>query len=163
MDLWERTVAADANGGFVVSPYFVELRHLGVQFHVTALGAQSTMRADVKFTDAGSFDFDPTSQSYINPPVITHFIENVTAPKNNGTFDASLVFTGTGGTQIPSSWVTLSPGARRLQPLARRAITQKRGRSQLTFPRVSRTAFIQDTSLPVLVVAAARIRAQAQT
>ena len=34
-------------------PYFiVELRHLGVQFHVTALGAQSTMQADVYFTDA---------------------------------------------------------------------------------------------------------------
>jgi Bacterial Ig-like domain (group 3)/YDG domain/Bacterial Ig-like domain/Galactose oxidase, central domain/Immunoglobulin I-set domain len=109
---YESTVAADANGGFVVSPYFiVELRHLGVQFHVTALGAQSTMQADVKFTDAGSFDFDPTSQSYINPPANTQFIENVTAPKNNGIFNASLVFTGTGGTQIPSSWVTISPGA----------------------------------------------------
>ena len=41
-------------------PYFiVELRHLGVQFHVTALGAQSTMQADVKFTDAGNFDLFP--------------------------------------------------------------------------------------------------------
>ena len=39
-------------------PYFiVELRHLGVQFHVTALGAQSTMQADVYFTDAASITF----------------------------------------------------------------------------------------------------------
>ena len=50
---YEMTVPADANGGFVINPYFiVELRHLGVQFHVTALGAQSTMQADVYFTDA---------------------------------------------------------------------------------------------------------------
>ncbi len=46
-------IAADANGEFVDSPYFiVELRHLGVQFHVTALGAQSTLQAAVDFTDA---------------------------------------------------------------------------------------------------------------
>src|SRR5437870_8215026 len=50
---YESTVPADANGEFVIDPYFiVELRHLGVQFHVTALGAQSTMQADVYFTDA---------------------------------------------------------------------------------------------------------------
>src|SRR5438876_449594 len=46
------TVTGDATGAFVVDPYFiVELRHLGVQFHVTALGAQSSMQADVYFTD----------------------------------------------------------------------------------------------------------------
>src|SRR5436190_5736752 len=49
---YETTITADANGEFVVDPYFiVELRHLGVQFHVTALGAQSAMQADVYFTD----------------------------------------------------------------------------------------------------------------
>ena len=49
---YEMTVPADANGEFILSPYFiVELRHLGVQFHVTAVG-QSTMQADVYFTDA---------------------------------------------------------------------------------------------------------------
>src|SRR5438876_5369811 len=52
---YEMTVNADANGGFVLNPYFiVELRHLGVQFHVTALG-QSTMQADVYFTDASHY------------------------------------------------------------------------------------------------------------
>src|SRR5437763_2876078 len=50
---YEMTVPADANGAFVLSPYFiVELRHLSVQLHVTALGAQSTLHADVYFTDA---------------------------------------------------------------------------------------------------------------
>jgi hypothetical protein len=49
---YEMTVNADSNGEFVLSPYFiVELRHLGVQFHVTAVG-QSTMQADVYFTDS---------------------------------------------------------------------------------------------------------------
>src|SRR5206468_3235262 len=52
---YEMTMPADANVGFVLDPYFiVELRHLGVQFHVTALGAQSTMQADVYFYDASN-------------------------------------------------------------------------------------------------------------
>src|SRR6059058_5718158 len=52
---YEMTTPADANGEFVLNPYFiVELRHLGVQFHVTALG-QSTMQADVYFTDASHY------------------------------------------------------------------------------------------------------------
>jgi len=51
---YETTINADANGEFIVSPYFiVELRHLGVQFHVTAVG-QSTMQADVYFTDSNA-------------------------------------------------------------------------------------------------------------
>ena len=57
--------------------------------------------------------YSPTSQSYTNPPANTQFIESVTAPKNNGTFSASLVFSGAGRTQIPSSWVTISPGAQK--------------------------------------------------
>src|SRR5205823_9038096 len=48
------TVAADANGGFVVDPYFiVQLVQLGANFSVSAVGAQSNMQTDVKFTDAG--------------------------------------------------------------------------------------------------------------
>ena len=51
---YEMTVNADSNGEFVLSPYFiVELRHLGVQFHVTAVG-QSTLQADVYFTDSSN-------------------------------------------------------------------------------------------------------------
>src|SRR4051812_7868091 len=50
---YEMTIPAGSNGEFVLSPYFiVELRHLGVRFHVTALGAQTTMQADVYFTDS---------------------------------------------------------------------------------------------------------------
>src|SRR5437773_2748252 len=54
------TVAADANGGFVVDPYFVvQLVQLGANFSVSAVGAQSAIQADVKFTDAGNFTYTP--------------------------------------------------------------------------------------------------------
>jgi hypothetical protein len=47
------TVAADASGAFSVNPYFiVQLAQDGVSFSVTAVGAQSAMQADVKFTDS---------------------------------------------------------------------------------------------------------------
>src|SRR5207302_1522559 len=47
------TVNADTNGEFVVSPYFiVQMAQLGANFSVTAMGAQSAMQADVKFTDS---------------------------------------------------------------------------------------------------------------
>src|SRR5439155_11640065 len=50
---YESTVNVDANGEFIISPYFiVELRHLGVNFTVTAVGAQSSLQADVHFTDS---------------------------------------------------------------------------------------------------------------
>src|SRR5205814_6138704 len=47
------TISADGNGEFSVDPYFiVQLRQLGTLFHVTAMGAQSNMQAEVEFTDA---------------------------------------------------------------------------------------------------------------
>jgi hypothetical protein len=47
------TVTADASGGFVVDPYFVvQLVQDGANFTVSAVGAQSAMQAEVKFTDA---------------------------------------------------------------------------------------------------------------
>src|SRR5881392_199172 len=47
------TVTADANGAFSVNPYFiVQMAQAGVNFSVTAVGAQSAMQADVKFTDS---------------------------------------------------------------------------------------------------------------
>src|SRR5204862_6045017 len=49
------TVAADSSGGFVVNPYFVvQLVQLGANFSVSAVGAQSAMQADVKFTDSSN-------------------------------------------------------------------------------------------------------------
>src|SRR5207249_8052322 len=112
-DQWtyETTVAADANGEFTVRPLFiVQLRHLGVTFDATAMGALSTMAAKVRFTDAGNF----TYASNPSPASLTgsgSFTESVTAPKNNGTFSATLVMTGTGGSPIPSTWMSLNTGA----------------------------------------------------
>src|SRR4029077_4118402 len=46
------TVTVGADGSFVEDPFFiVQLIQQGAQFHVTAVG-QSTMQADVYFTDA---------------------------------------------------------------------------------------------------------------
>src|SRR5438477_4904029 len=78
---YEMTVPADANGAFVLSPYFiVELRHLGVQFHVTALGAQSTMQADVYFTDA-----NPVAITLIGAQTPNPVIAGNTATYGHGT------------------------------------------------------------------------------
>jgi hypothetical protein len=116
-DQWtyESTIGADANGEFTVSPYFiVQLRHLNVTFDATAMGAMSTMVAKVSFTDAGNFTYvsNPSPATFSNPPGnIASFTESVTAPKNNGTFSATLVLNGTGGTPMPSSWMSLNTGA----------------------------------------------------
>src|SRR5882724_7941367 len=88
---YEMTVNADANGEFVLDPYFiVELRHLGVQFHVTAMG-QTGMQADVYFTDARNWNLTfagtGTGQVLITP--------------NSGTVNASVSCGGT-GTDQPS-------------------------------------------------------------
>src|SRR5438477_748908 len=62
------TVTADASGGFVVNPLFVvQLVQLGANFHVTSVGAQSALQADVKFTDAGNFSYSPSTQSLTIP------------------------------------------------------------------------------------------------
>jgi Bacterial Ig-like domain/YDG domain/Immunoglobulin I-set domain len=107
------TVAADANGGFVVNPYFVvQLVQQGANFSVSAVGAQSTLQANVKFTDAGSFSYvsNPSPASFTNPSGNSaSFTESVTAPKGNGTFSATLIMKA-GGT-IPSSWLSLNTGA----------------------------------------------------
>src|SRR5436309_408743 len=50
---YESTITADGNGELYVDPYFiVQLRQPGTLFHVTAMGAQSNMQAEVELTDA---------------------------------------------------------------------------------------------------------------
>src|SRR5205814_444465 len=105
------TVAADVNGGFVVDPYFiVQLVQLGANFHVTAVGAQSAMQADVHFTDAGSFQYSPVSQSLtIAAGNNQSFSQSITDPKNNDALTAAPLVAGTGGggtSPLPVSWVS---------------------------------------------------------
>ena len=50
--VYDSTVVADMDGGFVADPYFVVLwQHLGVEFNLTALGADSGLVATHTFTD----------------------------------------------------------------------------------------------------------------
>jgi Bacterial Ig-like domain (group 3)/YDG domain/Galactose oxidase, central domain len=93
---YEMTVNADSNGEFVISPFFiVELRHLGVQFHVTALGAQSTMQADVYFTDSqpGTVSLSPPSRS-IAPGGSTTYTATITHSGNNNACGLTFGVTG---------------------------------------------------------------------
>jgi MBG domain (YGX type)/Bacterial Ig-like domain (group 3)/Galactose oxidase, central domain len=92
---YEMTVNADSNGEFVLSPYFiVELRHQGVQFHVTAV-SQSAMQADVYFTDTGA-----------NSVTVGAQVPNPLAAGNSATYPVTLGFNGS--QQQGSCTVTLS-------------------------------------------------------
>ena len=60
------TIQADADGAYVINPYFiVQLVQDGANFSVTAMGAQSAMQAEVKFTDAtfNSLTLTPVTQT----------------------------------------------------------------------------------------------------
>src|SRR6266480_5744024 len=79
-------VGADANGGFVVSLYFiVQLAQLGVTFHVTAVGAQSAMQADVKFTDSkpNTVTVGPPSSVSVVPGATANYTVTVNFNGNN--------------------------------------------------------------------------------
>src|SRR3989441_2755878 len=60
---------------------------------------------------AGSFTYSPSSPQSLTAAggASASFLQSVTAPKNNGTFTASLRFGGTGSNPIPSTWVSTSP------------------------------------------------------
>jgi hypothetical protein len=98
------TVAADASGGFVVNPYFiVQLAQQGANFSVTAVGAQSAMQADVKFTDAG-----PKPTSAITFPTASAVYKNATW---TGAITGTATFaTGTTGRVVEVSMQRSSTG-----------------------------------------------------
>src|SRR5213080_3762314 len=74
------TVAADSSGAFVVNPYFVvQLVQLGANFSVSAVGAQSAMQADVKFTDA-NHKLNIVSLTITSPAGATDGTMNVSQP-----------------------------------------------------------------------------------
>src|SRR3989441_4173826 len=60
---------------------------------------------------AGSFTYSPSSPQSLTAAggASASFLQSVTAPKNNGTFTASLRFGGTGSNPIPPTWVSTSP------------------------------------------------------
>src|SRR5438477_2462044 len=83
------TVTADASGGFVVNPLFVvQLVQLGANFHVTSVGAQSAMQAEVKFTDAnvGTITVAPNpnpNSGTVPPGSAAGYLVTVTFSGNN--------------------------------------------------------------------------------
>jgi hypothetical protein len=98
------TETADANGGFVVDPYFVvQLVQLGANFSVSAVGAQSAMQANVKFTDSVS------SVSIVQPNGFPAGGYTVTS---GGTLSVPYAFTyatsgtGQGGNTNPTTSIT---------------------------------------------------------
>ncbi len=100
------TVNADANGNITDSSFTTDSHDASVKFTLTAVGSVS--QAQMTFTDAGSFTYASTpSPASLSIPAgnSDSFTESVTAPKNNGTFSATLVMAGT----IPSSWMSLNP------------------------------------------------------
>src|SRR5205814_6994696 len=97
-DAWTygSTVTADANGGFVVDPYFiVQLVQPGAHFSVSAVGAQSAMQADVKFTDAnlGTVTVAPSpspNDGTVPPGSTANYLVNVTLSGRNLTCNPAL-------------------------------------------------------------------------
>src|SRR5437764_4445498 len=101
-DAWTygSTVTADANGGFVVDPYFiVQLVQQGAHFSVSAVGAQSAMQAEVKFTDAnlGTVTVAPSPSpngGTVPPGSTANYLATVTFSGSNVTCNTTLSVTG---------------------------------------------------------------------
>ena len=89
-----------------LDPYFiVQLRQLGAQFHVTAIGAQSTLQADVDFTDANR-QININAFSIISPAGAMDNVMNL-----NQTFTVRVQYTPTGSGNWTGLSVTLTvPG-----------------------------------------------------
>jgi len=114
------TETADANGAFVVDPYFiVQLVQLGAHFSVSAVGAQSALQADVKFTDSkpATLTVGPPNSVSVLPGGTANYTISVTFNGNGNSCTAPLSITGglpagVGGTDItftPSSVTNTGP------------------------------------------------------
>ncbi|HTL57694.1 MAG TPA: hypothetical protein VL361_18555, partial [Candidatus Limnocylindrales bacterium] len=107
---WE--VTADADGNFTTTWLVFSDELLNTTLQLTSVGEASGLTAQATFTDAGTFSYTPTTTSFtIAPGGNNGFTQDVTSPKNNGTFTAHLSLVGTGGNPIPSAWVSISPNS----------------------------------------------------
>src|SRR5438309_2471845 len=91
------TASADANGGFVVNPFFiVQLVQLGANFSVSAVGAQSAMQADVKFTDSkvNTLTVGPPNSVSVVPGATANYTITVSFNGNNTSCTSPLSITG---------------------------------------------------------------------
>jgi Bacterial Ig-like domain (group 3)/YDG domain/Galactose oxidase, central domain len=105
------TIQADADGAFVVNQYFiVQLVQDGVNFSVTALGAQSAMQAEVKFTDSTfvALSLSPTTQTTTAGTAATRTY-TITAAFFNSPGSNTVNFAITWAAGSPPAGVTASP------------------------------------------------------
>src|SRR6267142_2116587 len=110
------TVTADANGAFVVNPFFiVQLVQLGANFSVSAVGAQSAMQADVKFTDSkpNTLTVGPPNSVSVVPGATANYTISVTFNGNNNSCTSPLSITGglPAGVTIGSPDTTFTPSS----------------------------------------------------
>ncbi len=102
--VYDSTIAANAEGEFVADPYFVVLwQHLGVEFNLTAIGAESGLVATHVFTDSfrvGSVTVGPQSGTLTagTASVAPHATFLITAHRASGSgtsgqFDAGFAVT----------------------------------------------------------------------
>jgi len=97
------------SGGFVLRTWKEKVEGL---FTVRATDeGEPPNEATTTFTDAPSnFEYNPTTKALtVVAGNSTSFTQYVTAPKNNGSFTASLKVASTGTTPIPETWVSASP------------------------------------------------------
>ncbi len=102
------TVAADASGAFSVNPYFiVQMAQLGANFSVSAVGAQSAMQADVKFTDSkpNTVTVGPPNSVSVTPGGTANYTVTVNFNGNGNSCTSPLSITG----GLPAGVTTASP------------------------------------------------------
>jgi Bacterial Ig-like domain (group 3)/Putative Ig domain len=105
------TIQSDADGAFVVNPYFiVQLVQDGANFSVTAMGAQSAMQAEVKFTDSTfvALSLSPTTQTTTAGTAATRTY-TITAAFFNSPGSNTVNFAITWAAGSPPAGVTASP------------------------------------------------------
>lgn len=99
-------VDADIDGNFETTWHVCEDDCVGSTLVAKGVGQMSGLRADVYFTDSGSFGYTTTTGKANTVSLSagasnsTTLGTNVTSPQNNGTFNAHLEFSTTAGTSI---------------------------------------------------------------
>jgi hypothetical protein len=113
----ELSASADEYGNILNKEFSPTQENLGSSFTLTATGQSSGRTASAKFTDGGSMSyslagFNATVFSGPSGSTSASFTQNVTAPAGNGSFRADAQVTPTGVTQLPATWVTVTPSFR---------------------------------------------------
>ncbi len=103
------TSQADEYGNLLNMDFTPTEEHVGTTFTLTATGQTSGKTATITFTDGGTMAYGPSTKTlYVRPGESRSFTQTVTAPKDNGSFDATLKVVGISNSHLPEGWVTAS-------------------------------------------------------